>query len=469
MQIRAIARKLPKPIKNTLKAAYGAIPPRLRLGRAFWETYNFLQESQWWDAGKLQDYQMRQLERLLAHCYANVPYYQRVFDERGLRPSHIQSLSDLQKLPTLRKEQIRKEPQAFLARNRRQDRLEHRYTTGTSGQPLQFPVDHDELEREWAFAFHQWSRVGYVPGDARAEVRGTQIPGPKPYEWDRVIRALRLSPVVQDKETVRFYLDTIRSNDIRFLYGYPSSLTYLASLIRRYKLGVHLKLTALLFASETLYPWQRSLAEEVFGCRSYNFYGMAEHVVIGGECESSRAFHCMPQYGITEVDPKTGEITGTGFLNHAHPFIRYRTADLATQPIQSSCPECGRNYFPVLADVEGRLQDFVLTPEGVPICSCVMTFPFKQRRTIARVQIVQETLDRVILRSSPVGEADARYEAELAEAYAGLQQILGKAVTIRKEEISPEEYVGQGKLRFILSHLPREIRCYDGSGESRCV
>lgn len=65
MQIRAIAKKLPKPIQGTLKAAYGVIPPRLRLGRAFWETYNFLQESQWWDAGRLQDYQMRQLERLL--------------------------------------------------------------------------------------------------------------------------------------------------------------------------------------------------------------------------------------------------------------------------------------------------------------------------------------------------------------------------------------------------------------------
>ncbi|MGE5293761.1 MAG: phenylacetate--CoA ligase family protein [Solirubrobacterales bacterium] len=465
MRIRTIAKRLPKPIKNTLKAAYGAIPPRLRLGRVFWETYDFLQESQWWDAARLQAYQMRQLELLLAHCYEHVPYYRRTFDEWGLKPSQIQSPADLQRLPYLRKEQIRKEPQAFLARNRRHDRLEYRYTTGTSGQPLQFPVDYEELEREWAFAFHQWSRVGYVPGDARAEVRGPRIPGSRPCEWDPVIRVLRLSPVVNDKETVQFYLDMIRSMGIRFLYGYPSSLTYLASLVNRYKLDVHLRLTALLFASETLYPWQRTLVEQVFGCRSYNFYGLAEHVVIGGECESSPSFHCMPQYGITEIDPRTGEVTGTGFLNYAHPFVRYKTADVATQPTGSGCPRCGRNYFPVLADVEGRLQDFVLTPEGVPICSCVMTFPFKQRRTIGRVQIVQETLDRVILRSAPVGEATAQYEAELAEAHAGLQHILGEGVTIRREAIPSEECMGPGKLRFILSHLPREIRCYDGNRE----
>ncbi|MEN6337235.1 MAG: hypothetical protein ABFE01_23505 [Phycisphaerales bacterium] len=463
-RIRAIAKRLPKPVKDSLKAVYGAIPPRLRLGRAFWDTYNFLQESQWWDTTRLQEYQMRELERLLAHCYENVPYYRRVFEERGIEPSQIQSLSDLQRLPYLRKEQIRKEPQAFLARNRKVERLEYRYTTGTSGQPLQFPVDHDELEREWAFAFHQWSPFGYRPGDARAEVRGQRIVGPKPCEWDPVIRVLRLSPVVRDEQTVRFYLDTIRSFDIRFLYGYPSALTHLASLVKKYGVRVDLRLTAILFASETLYPWQRALAEEVFGCRSCSFYGLAEHTVIGGECELSHAYHCTPQYGITEVDPKTGEITGTGFLNHAHPFIRYKTNDVATLPISSGCPKCGRSYFPVLPDVEGRLQDFVVAPDGASFGACVLTFPFKHRRAIGRVQIVQEAFDRVILRTAPVGmQVTRQFETELAEAHAGLQHILGPGVTIRDEMIPPEECAGQGKFRFVVSHLPREIRCFDGS------
>jgi len=464
MRLRVIAKKLPKPVKLTLKTAYGAIPPRLRLGRAFWETYRFLQESQWWDAARLQEYQMRELQRLLVHCYENVPYYRRVFDERGLKPSQIQSPSDLRQLPYLRKEQIRKEPQAFLARNRRLERLEYRYTTGTSGQPLQFPVDTEELDREWAFAFHQWSRVGYVPGDARAEVRGQHITGPKPYEWDPVIRVLRLSPVMKEKAVVQLYLDTIRSSGIKFLYGYPSALTHFASLVKKYGLYADLGLAAILFASETLYPWQRVLAEEVFGCRSCSFYGLAEHVAIAGECESSHAYHCTPQYGITEVDPKTGEITATGFLNHAHPFIRYKTADIATLPTADGCPKCGRNYFPVLPDVEGRLQDFVVTPEGVSLGACVLTFPFKQRRAIGRVQIVQEAFDRVILRAAPVGDdAAGPFKTELAEAHAGLQRILGEGVAIRNEMIPPEECVGQGKLRFIVSHLPREVRCFDGS------
>jgi len=445
-----------------LRAAYGRIPAGLRLGRAFWETYNFLQESQEWDISRLQDYQMRELQRLLMQCHENVPYYRRVFDERGLKPADIQSLGDLSKLPYLHKEQIRKDPQAFIARNRRTEGLAVRFTTGTSGQPLQFYIDHDEWDREWAFAFHLWSRVGYRPGDVRAEIRGQHIPGPKPYTWDPVIRVLRLPPLVKEKETVALYLETIRSRGIKFLYGYPSALTNFASWVKRYGLRVDLNLTAVLFASETLYPWQRALAEEVFACRSYNFYGLAEHVVIGGECEHSRAFHCMPQYGVTEVDPRTGEITGTGFLNHVNPFVRYKTADIASLPVGHGCDKCGRQYDPVLPDVEGRLQDFIVTPEGRAVGHCMMTFPFKESRTIGRVQVVQESLDHVTVRTAPVDDGNPlKFAEDLVHARKVLRQMLGDGVAIRMEPMSPEECTAPGKLRFIVSHLPKEVRCYD--------
>lgn len=459
-----IMKKLPSPIRHTLKAAYGAIPPRLRLGRAFWETYEFLQRSQWWDAAQLEEYQMRELQRLLAQCYEHVPYYRRVFEERGLKPSHIQSAGDLKQLPYLCKWQIRTEPQAFLAGNRTAHRLQQQVTTGTTGEPLQFYLDREQLQRELAFACHLWSRVGYRPGDIRAEVIGQRAEGPKPYFWNPILRTLRLSPLIHEKETVQLYLDTIRSYGIRFLYGYPSALTYLASLIKRYGLEPNLDLTAILFSSETLYPWQRAIAEEVFACRSCSLYGLAEQIVMAGDCESGREYHFVPQYGVAEIDSQTGEIIGTGFLNHAHPFVRYRTGDIASLPARSGCEECGRQYYPVVQDVEGRLQDFVVTPEGIPLNSCTLTFPFKPRKTIARAQIIQEAIDRVVLRTAPIDDTNpGPYVDELAVARGVLQQMLGQDMTIRTESISREEYANPGKLRFVVSHLPREIRCYDGN------
>jgi phenylacetate-CoA ligase len=106
MNTKTIVKKLPYPIKQGMKYIYGTIPARFRYSKDFWDTYNSLQESQWWSREKLEEYQMQQLSKLLNHAYENVPYYQKVFDERGLRPKDIQNFDDLRKLPYLTKEII---------------------------------------------------------------------------------------------------------------------------------------------------------------------------------------------------------------------------------------------------------------------------------------------------------------------------------------------------------------------------
>ena len=94
-----LATHLPRPLKQGLKYAYSVIPAPIRYGNVFCETYAFLQESQWWSREQLEEYQLEQLSKLLHHAYENVPYYRRVFDERGLKPKDIQSINDLKKLP----------------------------------------------------------------------------------------------------------------------------------------------------------------------------------------------------------------------------------------------------------------------------------------------------------------------------------------------------------------------------------
>ena len=89
MSIRNSAKKLPYPIKQGIKYAYGLIPFSIRYGKVFRDTYEFLQKSQWWSREKLEEYQMQQLAKLLTHSYENIPYYRRVFDERGLKPTRL--------------------------------------------------------------------------------------------------------------------------------------------------------------------------------------------------------------------------------------------------------------------------------------------------------------------------------------------------------------------------------------------
>lgn len=75
MNVKDFAKPLPYPVKQGLRYIYGAIPPRFRYGKVFWQTYNFLQESQWWSKEKLEEYQMQRLNSLLYDACENVPYY----------------------------------------------------------------------------------------------------------------------------------------------------------------------------------------------------------------------------------------------------------------------------------------------------------------------------------------------------------------------------------------------------------
>jgi phenylacetate-CoA ligase len=147
--LKSFVNSLPYPVKQGAKYIYGAIPPRFRYGKAFWDTYNFLQESQWWSREQLEKYQMQQLEKLLKHAYENVPYYRRVFDERGLKPKDIQNFDDLRKLPYLTKDTFKQHFHELIAKNVKLKNLPISHASGTTGKPLQFLLQrNDNLEQK---------------------------------------------------------------------------------------------------------------------------------------------------------------------------------------------------------------------------------------------------------------------------------------------------------------------------------
>ncbi len=148
MNLKDLANSLPYPLKQGLKYVYGAIPLPIRYGKVFRETYAFLQESQWWSRERLEEYQLEQLSKLLHHAYENVPYYRRIFDERGLKPKDIQDFKDLQKLPYLTKEIIQDNLPDLVARNYPRSKLQYATTGGSTGIPMGFYLEKKCFKRQ---------------------------------------------------------------------------------------------------------------------------------------------------------------------------------------------------------------------------------------------------------------------------------------------------------------------------------
>ena len=103
MRILDLARTMPADIRKPLSRILALAPPEFRYGGAFRKLRRQLRETETWTSSALEEYQARELRRVVRHAYENVPFYRREFTRRGLRPNDIESAADLTKLPLLDK------------------------------------------------------------------------------------------------------------------------------------------------------------------------------------------------------------------------------------------------------------------------------------------------------------------------------------------------------------------------------
>lgn len=470
--MRKLAKKLPCLIKNSLKYTYGLIPLSLRYGKVFWETYNFLQESQWWSHEKLEEYQMQQLSKLLHHAYEDVPYYRRVFDERGLKPKDIQSFDDLKKLPYLSKEIIRKNKKDFISRVHSKRRLEQAHTGGSTGSPLYFWYERRfTSKKEMAFVWRMWNWYGYYWRNKCLVITGSYEMHER-IRHDPIDRCLYIYNPNITISKIREYLKLIETFKPKVIRGYPSLIYLFAHFIVQYDIKINWPFLKLVYcASEKIFDFQRKEIQQAFGCKVYEQYGHNERLVFASKCEENNFYHVIPEYGIMESvkedinfvteDGKMRQIIGTGFNNYAFPLIRYKTGDWAV--LCNEVCRCGRSY-PQLKEIVGRSGDFILTPSGKLVSPTVIEFAIRYIENFKDVQIVQT--DRDIIESQIV--PDDSYTPVEGERFAqGVKDRIGEKMSVKVKLVDEIERPHNQKRRFVKSEISNQLLGYRKSEERR--
>jgi len=458
MDIKRYVEILPKPLKQSLRYAYGLLPARLRFGKVFWDTYNFLQESQWWSREKLEQYQLEQLEKLLNHAYKNVPYYRRVFDERGLKPGDIQSIEDLRKLPFLTKEIIRKNKEKLKAANFHGSAFSNATTGGSSGDPFGFynQVGYSNV-RERAFIYSLWSRVGFHESDKRLVLRGSTVKNDNKIEYNPTTKEIICSIYDMDENHLFLYFKKMKEEHVKYIHGHVSSIVIFANFLIRNNLSHNLR--AVFGASEKVFPFQREIIKKAFNTRLFSWYGQSEQVVLAGECERSSLYHVFPEYGVLElidedgnniyVPGQSGEIVGTSFNNYVMPFIRYRTGDVAKYSSQKC--NCGREYD-LLEDIEGRSYEYIVTKCGNKISLTGLIFGqhFEAFEHIERMQIYQDKQGAIEIRIVKLQGYSKRDEIEIDEI---IKKAVGPALSVKFNYVKNIPLTARGKHRFLIQKL----------------
>ncbi|MDN7026090.1 phenylacetate--CoA ligase family protein [Methanoculleus sp. FWC-SCC1] len=432
--------------------------------RTFRDTYALLQRSQRWSREELEAYQRAELARLLEHAYEHVPYYRRVFDERSLNPADIHDFADLRLLPFLTKEIVQNNLADLRATSFPEDAFEYVTTGGSTGIPVGFYYEKGvSRAKEWAFMKAQWDRVGYRFIDKCVVLRGNVVPSAEEgIFWKKTLfrRWLIMSSYHMTEENMPAYIRQIRKFTPKYIQAYPSIIIILAKYMERHGIEPFPSLKAVLCGSENLYPWQRELIEEVFGCRVYSWYGNSEQTVLAGECEMSSCYHIFPEYGIVELLGKDdqpvmepgqmGEVVATSLTNYICPLIRYRTMDLATRAALP-CP-CGRAY-PLLEKVEGRLQEFIVTKNDRMIPMTAVNMHSAVFDNVMQFQFFQEREGEVILK---IVRKSSYTDSDTESIRRESQKKLGEDVRVTIHFVESIPRTERGKYRFLIQRLPIE-------------
>jgi phenylacetate-CoA ligase len=165
--------------------------------------------------------------------------------------------------------------------------------------------------------------------------------------------------------------------------------------------------------------------------------------------------HLSPDVGVTEVlrddgtpaEPgEVGDLVVTGLLNVDHILIRYRQGDRGSlAPAGETCA-CGRT-MPILASIEGRKDDVLVTPDGRKIGRLDPVFKASQR--VREAQIVQEQVNRVRVKVVPGAGYDDTDARSIADR---LRDRMGEIeVVIEVVERIPR--TRNGKFRAVVSLL----------------
>lgn len=99
---------------------------------------------------EIRSYQNGRLRRIVSHAYQTVPFYKELFDKHKVDPDSIESVSDLNKLPIINKNILRKVPfdrkvsRAFIKKP-----LEKYLTGGSTGEPFTFYLSKDGRIGGW--------------------------------------------------------------------------------------------------------------------------------------------------------------------------------------------------------------------------------------------------------------------------------------------------------------------------------
>ena len=372
------------------------------------------EQSQWWSPERLEAAQFAQLEALVSHAYATLPYYRERLDAAGYRPEGKLTWEIWSKLPILRRRDAQDEAAALTTDKipKNHGQTYERSSSGSSGRPVKI------VSTELAGIFRDscmlrdilWHRIDV--GGTLAAIRGRNKEAVYPDglrrpAWDPTVNGVFTTgpaAALSSVTPVPQQADWLKRVDPDHLVIMPHNLFALAEHCR--KEGITLdKLKGVSTYGGVVRPEDREACRAAWGTEIFDVYSAEEPGYMALQCPDSDRYHILSECVLLEVLDdegrpceigEIGQVIVTGLHNFAMPLLRYDLGDLAE--VGEPCP-CGRG-LPVIKRFIGRSRDMLTLPSGELVSPSFVNDAFRDL-PVAQFQIVQDAPDHLEVKLVP--------------------------------------------------------------------
>ena len=379
---------------------------------------------------KIREMQLERLKHIVRYAYENVPMYKERFDKIGLKPEHIRTLKDIEKIPYTTKDDLRDNYPFKLLAVPMKKIIRIHASSGTTGKPITCGYTRADLDN-WSTCI---ARILTMAGATDEDIfhvafgYGLFTGG---FGLHYGIEKLGATVVPVSSGNTERQIMLLKDFGATALIATPSYAMYLAETAK--KLGVldDLKLRLVCMGAEASTAEMHEALYRILGAFPTENYGLTEvgGAGVSGECREKAGMHINEDMYYPEIvnieenralpEGEQGELVLTTLTKEGMPILRYRTKDI-TSLTYEPC-KCGRTTAR-MARVVGRTDDMLII-RGVNV------FPSQIESVLMAMPELGKTYEIIVDRVNYMDTIEVRVEvgdASLLTDYSKLEELVAK-------------------------------------------
>ena len=318
---------------------------------------------------EMRELQSERLKKLVHHVYTNVAFYRQRMDEMGVKPSDIQSIDDIVKLPFTYKTDLRDNYPFDLFAVPMKDIVRVHASSGTTGKPTTVGYTKNDIENWREVVARCLTMAGISSDDIMQVSYGYGLfTGGLGVHYGAETIGCTVVPI--SGGNTRRQLQLMSDFGSTVLACTPSYALHLGDALEEFGYTLaDMKLKIGVFGAE---PWTENMRlelEKKLGIQAHDIYGLSEIMGPGvaNDCIHHAGLHVHEDHFYPEIvhpdtkealaDGAEGELVFTTLTKEGIPLLRYNTRDLST--LNRETCECGRTLVR-MKKITGRSDDMLI-------------------------------------------------------------------------------------------------------------